>query len=177
MERNGAIPVPVAMKMVSRSGGRRMKSPNGPWLEMSSPFFMSQRKFDMNPSCTRFRHRAKRLSLPGGDAMEYARVISSPSSLFVLSESHCPGTKPKRGSPRISNSRCLVGSERATERVRRAVKVWNGVIYLIDEECARADALFLRLQSRKREGRGFDRARIGCAIVGAIYSVAMPVVI
>src|SRR4029077_9064763 len=142
MERKGAMPVPVAMKMVSRSGGRRMKSPNGPWQETSSPSFISQRKFDINPSCTRLRQRAKRLSSPGGDAMEYARVISSPSGLFVFSESHCPATKPKRGSACISNSRCLVGSERATERVRRVVKVWNGVIYLIDEECARADALF-----------------------------------
>ncbi len=70
MERKGAIPVPVAMKTVSRKGGRRMKSPNGPWQLISSPSFMSQRKFDMKPSCTRLRQRAKRLSSPGGDAME-----------------------------------------------------------------------------------------------------------
>ena len=31
MERKGAMPVPVAMKIVSRMGGRKMKSPNGPW--------------------------------------------------------------------------------------------------------------------------------------------------
>ena len=30
MERNGAMPVPVAIKIVSRSGGRRMKSPKRP---------------------------------------------------------------------------------------------------------------------------------------------------
>ena len=70
MERNGAIPVPVAMKMVSRSGGRRMKSPKGPWQVISSPSFMSQRKLDMKPSCTRLRQSAKRLSSPGGDAIE-----------------------------------------------------------------------------------------------------------
>src|ERR1700674_3958280 len=70
MERKGAIPVPVAMKMVSRSGGRRMKSPNGPWQLISSPSFMSQRKLDMKPSCTRLRQRAKRLSSAGGDAIE-----------------------------------------------------------------------------------------------------------
>ncbi len=35
----------------------------------------------------------------------------------------------------------------------------------------------MRLQGRKKEGHGVDRARLGCAIVGAIYSFAMPVVI
>src|SRR5579863_1936713 len=99
MERKGAIPVPVATKRVSRIGGRKIKSPNGPSQPISSPSFMSQRKLDMKPSCTRFRHKAKRLSSEGGEAMEYARTISSPSALLVLNESHCPATKPKRGAP------------------------------------------------------------------------------
>src|SRR5580704_10363592 len=132
MERKGAIPVPVAMKIVSRIGGRKMKSPNGPWQPISSPSFMSQRKLDMKPSCTRLRHSANLLLSSGGEAMEYARIISSPSALLVLNESHCPATKPKRGAPFISNSRCLVSSESATEPTRPAVKAWNG-ISCIDE--------------------------------------------
>src|SRR5713101_9823167 len=94
---------------------------------------MSQRKFDIQPSCTRFRHNAKLLFSEGGDAIEYARVISSPSSLVCLSDSHCPGTKPNRGTFSISNSRCLVIPESETELIRRAVKVWNGDITALDE--------------------------------------------
>jgi len=67
------------------------------------------------------------------DAIEYARVISSPSSLVCLSDSHCPGTKPNRGTFSISNSRCLVIPESETELIRRAVKVWNGDITALDE--------------------------------------------
>src|SRR5258708_2128097 len=101
---------------------------------------MSQRKFDMNPSCTRFRQRAKRLFSPGGDAMEYARVISSPSDLECLSESHCPGTKPKREMFCTSNSRCLVKPERTVDLVSLAVWVWNG-IYTLDDSVAREDTI------------------------------------
>src|SRR6202035_5441875 len=54
-------------------------------------------------------------------------MISSPSGLLVLNESHCPATNPNRGTPCISNSRCLVSSESGTERVSFAVKVWNGI--------------------------------------------------
>jgi hypothetical protein len=32
--------------------------------------------------------------------------------------------------PIIANSRCLVSSERGTERVSLAVKVWNGIVSL-----------------------------------------------
>src|SRR5260370_25258755 len=110
MERNGAIPVPVAIKAVSCRGGRRMKWPNGPWQEISSPSSMSHRKFDMKPSCTRLRQRAKRLSSEGGEAIEYARVISSPLGVNCLNESHCPGTKPKRLIPLNSTTRCIFGS-------------------------------------------------------------------
>src|SRR5712692_8971555 len=51
---------------------------------------------------------------------------------MCLSESHCPGTKPKRETFSISNSRCLVSSERVTERIRRAVYVWKGICQLDD---------------------------------------------
>jgi hypothetical protein len=34
------------------------------------PSFMSQRKFDMNPPCTRFRQSAKRLVSDGGEQRE-----------------------------------------------------------------------------------------------------------
>src|ERR1700690_1259767 len=130
MDRNGATPVPVAIKMVSRIGGRKMKSPNGPWHEISSPSFISQRKFDIHPSCTRFRHSAKRALSAGGDAIEYARVISSPSALVCLSESHCPGTKLKREALVISNCRCLVTAERTVDCAKRAVNVWNGILLI-----------------------------------------------
>src|SRR3954462_1206968 len=140
MDRNGAMPVPVAMKMVSRNGGLRMKSPNGPWELISSPSFMSHRKFDMKPSCTRLRQRAKRLSSPGGEAIEYARVISSPSGLLVLKDNHWPATKPKRVLPDTSNSKCLVWADRDTERTSRLAKDWKGAINCLDDFSRQLDA-------------------------------------
>src|SRR5215470_11849059 len=111
------------MKSVSRIGGRRMKSPNGPWQRILELAFISQRKFDMKPSCTRLRQKAKRLSSEGSEAIEYARVISSPSGLFVLSESHWPGTKPNRFTCSSSNSRCLVTADNGMDRSSFAVNV------------------------------------------------------
>src|SRR6266568_2938965 len=96
---------------------------------------MSQRKFDIQPSCTRFRHNAKLLFSEGGEAIEYARVISSPPSFVCLSDSHCPGTKPNRGTCNISNSRCLVIPESGAELIRRAVKVCNAIFRLDDRWC------------------------------------------
>src|SRR5438270_12603645 len=89
---------------------------------------MSHRKFDMKPSCTRLRQSAKRLLSAGGEAIEYARVSSSPSGLVCFNESHWPGTKPKRGPSSISNSRCLVGSEKwdGTHQPRRvSLEYWH----------------------------------------------------
>src|ERR1017187_4412144 len=92
----------------------------------------------MNPSCTRFRQKATCPFADGGDAIEYARVISSPSGLLAFTESHCPGTKPKRGTPFTSSSRCLVNSESGTERSTRASKVLKwAIIYLDDDDWSR----------------------------------------
>ena len=85
-----------------------MKLPNGPWKVISSPSAMSQRWFDMNPSCTRFKQNANLPYSLGSEAMEYARVISSPSGVDAFSESHCPGTNSRRGVSQTANSRCLV---------------------------------------------------------------------
>src|ERR1017187_4002971 len=87
----------------------------------------------MNPSCTRFRQKAKCPFSDGDDAIEYARVISSPSGVAALTESPCPGTKPKRGTPLTSSSMCLVNSESATERSRRASRVLNWAIEQLDD--------------------------------------------
>src|ERR1035437_5079000 len=95
----------------------------------------------MNPSCTRFRQKAKCPFSDGGDAIEYARVISSPSGVVVFTESHCPGTKPKRVTPFTSSSRCLVNSESGTERSRRASKVLNCAISHLDDFGAPTDPL------------------------------------
>jgi hypothetical protein len=76
----------------------------------------------MKPSSTRFRHRSKVLSCRGGDAIEYARVISFPSGFGSLIETNCPGTNSNRRSPGISISMCFVFSESSTERLIRAVR-------------------------------------------------------
>src|SRR5208337_2575035 len=94
----------------------------------------------MNPSCTRFRQKAKCPFSDGGDAMEYARVISSPSGVAAFTESHCPGTKPKRAPPLTSSSRCLVNSESGTERSRRASNVLNWAIIHVDDFGEASDA-------------------------------------
>jgi len=57
--------------------------------------------------------------------MEYARVISSPYGVVAFTESHCPGTNPKRETPFTSSSMCLVNSESETERSTRPSRVLN----------------------------------------------------
>src|SRR5579883_2269134 len=78
----------------------------------------------MKPSWTRFRQRAKRLPL-GGEAIEYARVISSPPGLDCFSEIHWPGTKPNCRASSTANSRCLVESDSGLDSTRRAENSWN----------------------------------------------------
>src|SRR5271166_902173 len=87
----------------------------------------------MNPSCTRFRQKATCPFADGGDAIEYARVISSPSGVVAFTESHCPGTKPKRVTPFTSSSMCLVNSESGTERSTRASRILNWAIDQLDD--------------------------------------------
>src|SRR5271169_1095222 len=140
MERKGAIPVPVATNAVSPSGGRKMKSPKGPWNVMCAPSSRLQRWFDINPSSTRFKQRATCPFSDGGDAIEYARVISSPSGVVAFTESHCPATNPKRATPLTSSSRCLVKSESAAERSNRASKVLNWAITYLDDSKRLGDA-------------------------------------
>src|ERR1039458_2626084 len=94
----------------------------------------------MNPSCTRFRQKATCPFSDGGDAIEYARVISSPSGVLAFTESHCPGTNPKRGTPFTLSSRWLVNSESATERSRRASRVLKWAIILLDDDKRSWDA-------------------------------------
>src|SRR5580658_4670218 len=94
----------------------------------------------MNPSSTRFKQRATCPFSEGGDAIEYARVISSPSGVLAFTESHCPGTKPKRETPFTSSSICLVNSESGTERSSRASRVLNCAITRLDDDKPRQDA-------------------------------------
>src|ERR1700730_13919396 len=95
----------------------------------------------MNPSCTRFKQKATCPFSDGGDAIEYARVISSPSGVFAFTESHCPGTKPKRVTPLTSSSRCFVNSESETDRRTRASKVLNSAITHLDDLGVQTDSL------------------------------------
>ena len=92
MARNGAMPVPVAMKTASFAGSRTTKNPSGADISMESPGFMakqmrSERRLRA-PDSSRVRsdcHRAAR-------RWNKARVIFLPSSVS-LNETNWPGLK------------------------------------------------------------------------------------